>query len=164
MLSHTKFPKLLVVLLSSPPLYFTTADLPQPCHLVHKHFFLSPEIKRNPKLHPSPILLMSPLIFFLFSYVYSWSIFLLFSVLTPCINFSSKYIFNLYSRYSELRRKIQVTASCSLNAPFTQLPHLLIAKVLKSHSLFLFSYCPFSIQCTEVWPRSLYLPFTFSQL
>lgn len=73
-------------------------------------------------------------------------------------------IFHLYSRFSELRRKVQVAATSILYVPFSQLPLLLIARLFKSHSLFLLPYCPFSIQCTDTWLQSLQLPFTLGRL
>lgn len=73
-------------------------------------------------------------------------------VFAPRICFLFKCIFNIYSTFSEFKRKSLVAATSVLHAPFTQLPlHLSIAKLLKSHSLFLLPYCPFSIQCIGIW-------------
>ena len=144
-------PRIIITILRLPPSVsvFCHSKLPaalpnythtSPCLLIVK--------LKSERTSPSPILPTTP---FVFSFdsptLSSWSIFCFF-VPAPYISSSFKCIFYLYPRFSNLKRKIQVTATSILHTPSTWLLLLhFIAKLLKLRYCFYFltAHSPLSV-------------------
>lgn len=149
-------------------LHFPTAHSnPATLYINISPCLLAVELKSEPTSPPQPNLTYFSI------HIFDWFLHLFLIHLLLAFNSCSmyrllvqmlRYIFHLHSRFSELRRKVQVAATSILYVPFTQFSLLLIVRLFKSHSLFLLPYCPFSIQCINIWLWSLHLPFTLGQL
>lgn len=163
MLSPIHFPKSLLLSLGFlfPFFAFYHGKLPStlPNYTHTSPCFLAVKLKSE-KTHNST----QPNLTYISIHIFNWflfgAIFFLVLVLAARISCLFTCIFNLYSRFSNLRRKMQVIATSILHAPSTWLFLLLIAKLLKSHYCFYFltAQSPFSALTFEFSPHICPLP------